>query len=233
MTRHTGSLRSQSLSWKLTWTYGTNPGQAPCEPLKRVTDAGSKRGILDMILRNTNMGSGRGMGQRKAGQKRCCPPFSLKSHPPATEYIHQGSLSIGGWTLMVPALPWSTENSESSALRVLYTYTHKQPSNSKQPHPLVSGRPTAPLATPLNCPRMVYRNMGGRQSDRPQTEIPFCLFLRTNGPKCSCNRMRIYTVPMYMIPLLENFKVPGFKCAHSFPAAYKLPLAASREKVCP
>lgn len=26
-----------------------------------------------------------------------------------------------------------------------------------------------------------------------------------------------YTVPMYTIPFLEKFKVPGFKYAHSFP----------------
>lgn len=51
---------------------------------------------------------------------------------------------------------------EAQKAQPLESYTHihtKHPSNSEAPHPLVSGRSAASLASPLNCPRMVYRNI--------------------------------------------------------------------------
>lgn len=88
----------------------------------------------------------------------------------------------------------------------------------------------------LNCSRMVYRIMATSREDRPPTEIPFCLVLPRGimglnhaSPACIsiqflCTRYLSY----------RNLKCLGSNVPIPFPRhSLQIPLAASREKVCP
>lgn len=88
----------------------------------------------------------------------------------------------------------------------------------------------------LNCSRMVYRITATSREGRPPTEIPFCLVLPRGimgrnhaSPACIsiqflCTRYLSY----------RNLKCLGSNVPTPFPRhSLQIPLAASREKVCP
>lgn len=161
----TPSPRSQSLSWRFTQTYITDPVQALRVNLQRVTNAGRKRGTLDITLKNTSIRGGRETGQRKGGQNRYNLSFSLETHhSPAGQHIHRGFLSIragGGkpFQLVLEAQKvWPLES---------YTYVHTtHPSNWKLPHRLVCGKSTALLESPSQLPKDRLQDDGDVEGGR-------------------------------------------------------------------
>lgn len=191
-------------------------------------NAGGQWGILDM------MGRGR---WDKGGQERGRSSFSRKAHPPAFGAFVRFPQQQGGRLLTAPAPSRSTW---TAWLVESCTHIHtKRPRNSKLPHHLISGKSAVPLASPLTCPRMVYRiTVTSREEGMrtgPGWDPLLCTSLwRSNGPKRCYHCMRIYTVPMYTIPLTRDLKCLGSEVPCPSPHhSLQIPLAASREKVCP
>lgn len=191
-------------------------------------NAGRRWGILDM--------TGRGRWD-KGGQERGCSSFGRKAHPPALGIFVGLPPQRGGWPLTAPARSRSTRK---AWLVESCTHIHtKHLRNLKLPHHLISGRSAAPLASPLNGPRMVSRiTVTSREegiSTGPSRDPLLCVSLwRNDGPRRCYHCMRIYTVPMYTAPLTRDLKCPGSKVPCPSPHhSPQIPLAASREKACP
>lgn len=146
--------------------------------LKRVTDAGRERGILDAILRNANIRSDREMGQREGGQKRYFSSFSLRTLSPCRSAHSLGLPShLGGPTQTVPA--WLT-STESSALRVLHTYTYKISKQLEIATPSCLWKSTVLQEPPSQLPNDGFQDHGDAEeegiSTGPQLRPPSAHF---------------------------------------------------------
>lgn len=203
--------------------------------LKRVTDAGREQGILDAILRNSSIRSGREMGQREGGQQRYYSSFCFRTHSPTVQYIHQGFLRIGGW-VNANCSSVAYKHRKLGPLSPIHIYIQNIQATRNCHTILFVGSQQRCGSPLLNCPRMVYRIMATSREDRPPTEIPFCLVLPRGimglnhaSPACIsiqflCTRYLSY----------RNLKCLGSNVPIPFPRhSLQIPLAASREKVCP
>lgn len=151
--------------------------------------------------------------------------FSLNGHHPVCGTFTRASLA-SGWVCasLQPCLEAQEAQPSES-----YPDQHTKHHTALKNHAVrLLGRSRALLAAPLVCTRVADSGVVMSGEEGPNWD-PFSFL---SGPKGSHSCMHIYTSSCAQDTFPIKFKVPGFKCAHSFPTASSSSPRLWR-KVCP